>query len=325
MFLWISSSVAYAETVEDGLEAARRGDYETAISIIRPAAEAGDAVAQNAMGVFYGNGQGVGLDYSEAFRWYELSASQGYPSALHNLGIYYAEGWGVEKDPVSAYQLFLMAAEQGRTESEEYARQTANYLRKHFTGVYKQFCMDYPGKGLEEVRALGGDGDLQPYCQCLAERQTAAIELFGFQVGTIAHYQRLAFHDQCMSRTFPGRFRSAASDDLEQYYPKDAPKILSQFGFTTRPEPILSFDASGEDPETQLIVVDASSDLFCWSEPFEAGVGLFIASPDISITVPLLCDSGEKGYGGVFKYSEGQYVVGFALDSGLMDWTVHSM
>ena len=44
------------------------GDYATALREWRPFAEQGNASAQFNLGVMYGNGQGVTLDYAEAVR-----------------------------------------------------------------------------------------------------------------------------------------------------------------------------------------------------------------------------------------------------------------
>ncbi|GAB6068870.1 hypothetical protein JCM13664_21910 [Methylothermus subterraneus] len=48
---------------DEGLAAANRGDYATALKEWRPLAEQGDAVAQYNLGVMYDNGLGVPQDY----------------------------------------------------------------------------------------------------------------------------------------------------------------------------------------------------------------------------------------------------------------------
>jgi uncharacterized protein len=54
--------VAAAGPLEDGLVAANRGDYATAMRILRPLAENGKARAQNALGNMYANGLGAPQD-----------------------------------------------------------------------------------------------------------------------------------------------------------------------------------------------------------------------------------------------------------------------
>jgi len=51
-----------------GLAAASRGDYAQALTIWKPLAEQGDAVAQYNLGVLYERGQGVGADAVEAMQ-----------------------------------------------------------------------------------------------------------------------------------------------------------------------------------------------------------------------------------------------------------------
>ncbi len=64
--------------MEDADAAYDRGDYETALRLLRPLAEQGDAQAQNNLGVMHGNGLGVPQDYVQALMWWNLAASQGY-------------------------------------------------------------------------------------------------------------------------------------------------------------------------------------------------------------------------------------------------------
>ena len=48
-----------AQDFQKGLEAYERGDYATALQVLRPLAKQGDAPAQYNLAVFYHNGQGV--------------------------------------------------------------------------------------------------------------------------------------------------------------------------------------------------------------------------------------------------------------------------
>ena len=73
-------------------------DYVEALKWFRKAAEQGDSDAQFNLGVMYGTGQGVAKDYVEALKWYRKAADQGNASAQNNLGLRYANGQGVEKD-----------------------------------------------------------------------------------------------------------------------------------------------------------------------------------------------------------------------------------
>ncbi len=60
-----------------GLDAYKRGDYETALKEFLPLAEQGFASSQFNLGLMYARGQGVAQDYVQAYRWYTLAAGQG--------------------------------------------------------------------------------------------------------------------------------------------------------------------------------------------------------------------------------------------------------
>ena len=96
--------------LEDGIAAANRGDYETAIQEFKPLAEEGDAVAQTALGLMYMNGNGVPQNYAEAMKWFRKAAEQGYAQAQINLGIMYLKGTGVPQDRAKALSLFVQAS-----------------------------------------------------------------------------------------------------------------------------------------------------------------------------------------------------------------------
>ena len=78
--------LSFAETVaagpfENAHAAVKRRDYATAVQLLRPLAEQGDANAQYTLGVFYDNGLGVPQDKVSAYMWLNLSAAQGRESA----------------------------------------------------------------------------------------------------------------------------------------------------------------------------------------------------------------------------------------------------
>jgi TPR repeat protein len=70
-----------AGPLEDADAAIKRRDYATAVRLIRPLAEQGDANAQYKLGVFYDNGLGVPQDKVRAYMWLNLSAAQGREGA----------------------------------------------------------------------------------------------------------------------------------------------------------------------------------------------------------------------------------------------------
>ncbi|MBL0115346.1 MAG: sel1 repeat family protein [Sphingomonadales bacterium] len=74
-------------SVQNGLKAFQRGAYETALCHWLPKAQAGDAAAQNNMGVLFERGLSTQTPQSDeqAAQWYLLSARQGFVQAMYNL------------------------------------------------------------------------------------------------------------------------------------------------------------------------------------------------------------------------------------------------
>ncbi len=75
-----------AEAVARGEEAYRRGDVAGAIALWREAAEAGNAAAENELGLAFENGRGMARDYRAALRLFRQAAAQGYAPAMTELG-----------------------------------------------------------------------------------------------------------------------------------------------------------------------------------------------------------------------------------------------
>src|SRR6202035_6044415 len=70
---------------QDAMAAYARGDYATALRLLRPLADQGDAQAQYNLGALYDNGQGVPQNYAEAMKWYRKAADQGDSRGQNNL------------------------------------------------------------------------------------------------------------------------------------------------------------------------------------------------------------------------------------------------
>lgn len=104
---------AAAQDFDAGVAAYDSGYYATALREFRPMAEAGNAVAQYALGIMYDAGEGVVQDDAEAVRWYRLAAEQGVAGAQSNLGVMYDAGRGVVQDDAEAVRWYRLAAEQG--------------------------------------------------------------------------------------------------------------------------------------------------------------------------------------------------------------------
>ena len=93
-------------------------DYSEAVKWFRMSAEKGDAMAQLELGRCYAKGNGVSQDYREAIKWFRMSAKQGNPIAQCNLGNGYINGEGVSQDFSEAVKWYRKAAEQGDAQAQ---------------------------------------------------------------------------------------------------------------------------------------------------------------------------------------------------------------
>lgn len=86
-----------------------RADYKTALKVWLPAAEEGDAEAQNTVGEIFEQGLGTEPNYEVAALWYERAARQGHKGAQFNLGTLYETGNGVPQDKRTALNWYRKA------------------------------------------------------------------------------------------------------------------------------------------------------------------------------------------------------------------------
>lgn len=80
---------------------------------LRKAAEAGNAKAQNSLGITYQWGKGVDRDYEQAAKWFRAAAKQNYAAAQFNLAVMYLEGQTGDADQIKAAAWFTLAKENG--------------------------------------------------------------------------------------------------------------------------------------------------------------------------------------------------------------------
>ncbi|HTW54522.1 MAG TPA: tetratricopeptide repeat protein [Stellaceae bacterium] len=104
---------ARADPLDDAISAYAQGDYASALKILRPLAEHGDAKAQFRLGFMYDSGQGVPRDQAEAAKWYRKAGDQGVMLAQDRLGVMYLAGQGVAQDFAESTAWFRKASDQG--------------------------------------------------------------------------------------------------------------------------------------------------------------------------------------------------------------------
>jgi hypothetical protein len=100
---------------ENAAEASRQ--FASALSIMEAACKAGDrpkcATAQYNIGCMYYGGEGVSMNYREAFSNFRQAADMGNVDAMTNVGILYRNGQGVTRDFVAALRWLRKAADAG--------------------------------------------------------------------------------------------------------------------------------------------------------------------------------------------------------------------
>jgi TPR repeat protein len=99
-------------SIEEGLAAAKSGDYATALRLWRSAADQGIAAAQFNLGLMYRLGQGVPQNDAEAVKWFQKAAEQGYANAQYDLAVMHVNGRGLPKNFAEAIKWYRRAAEQ---------------------------------------------------------------------------------------------------------------------------------------------------------------------------------------------------------------------
>ena len=100
--------LAEIETARDLMDA---GDYAAAMEQLLPAARAGNAEAEELIGVMYASGLGVERDDIRAFEWYLRASMKGHPGAQSGVGWYYEVGRGMPApDLVRAYMWYVLSA-----------------------------------------------------------------------------------------------------------------------------------------------------------------------------------------------------------------------
>jgi uncharacterized protein len=144
------AQVANAGPLDDGLKAYVRGDFATALKLIRPLAEQGDAWAEYYLGEIFDpleeihfEGRGVAPDFKEALKWYRLSAGQDNAAAQLCLGDMYHMGQGVTRDEVRAYMWWDLAASSAIEKIDSTSRSLHNEaIRKENSVIVKDMTAE---------------------------------------------------------------------------------------------------------------------------------------------------------------------------------------
>lgn len=99
-----TSALAQVDVIAAANAAIDRNDRAEALRVLTPAAESGDANAQELLGRLYlGDAPDVHRDTGRAVYWLQRAANQGSPEAQLNLGALYLRGDGVQSSSVQAH------------------------------------------------------------------------------------------------------------------------------------------------------------------------------------------------------------------------------
>lgn len=107
------------EQMAQAAAAVERGDYEAALAIWGPLAQAGIGRAQNNVGACFAEGLGVERDPALALRWLTLSAESGDPVGQRNLAAFHFKGEGIEQSDAEALRLYRLAAGQNDAPAQD--------------------------------------------------------------------------------------------------------------------------------------------------------------------------------------------------------------
>lgn len=112
------SAAGPSQAEKDASDAFGRGDYPTALSLLRPLAAQGNADAQVLLGLIYDSGLGIPQDYSEAAKWYRKAADLKSVHAYYMLAVMYGLGHGVPQDYTASVAWLRQGAERADPRSQ---------------------------------------------------------------------------------------------------------------------------------------------------------------------------------------------------------------
>ena len=111
---------ASAGQLEEGEAAYLHWDFATALRLLRPLADGGNAKEEYYIGCMYLREQGVPWDLTEATKWFRKAADQNYAPAQTELGLRYEGGRAVPRDMREAIKWWRKAASQDYAEAQYY-------------------------------------------------------------------------------------------------------------------------------------------------------------------------------------------------------------
>ena len=143
IMLFALAAPAHADirAARDAMEAGR---FEEAYEALWPAAQSGNADAEELIGVMYAMGLGRPRDDARAFDWYLRASLKGHPGAQSGIGWYYEVGRGLPApDPVRAYAWYTLSAMGGDPDAAMSQEEIAKRMTKDEIAAALEIVGDY--------------------------------------------------------------------------------------------------------------------------------------------------------------------------------------
>jgi TPR repeat protein len=165
--LVISACAGSNPPIDEAVDSNDRPVYEAKIKMkeLRKSAEAGDASAQNELGLLYYEGKAVPQDHRKAREWFDKAVKQGHAGAQVNLGTLYLHGEGAPQSSQMALLWFGQAA--GQEDPLAFANLGLMYAQGY--GVLQDFVQAHKWYNLS---AAYGEGRAAEARDALAKQMT---------------------------------------------------------------------------------------------------------------------------------------------------------
>ncbi|MDX1812713.1 MAG: tetratricopeptide repeat protein, partial [Gammaproteobacteria bacterium] len=154
---FLFSITCLAGPYEDGVNAAKLGDYQTALNLWKPLADKGDAKALYQIGRLYRKGLGVEKDFGKAFHYFLNAGQKGHARAQYNVGFMLQNGKGVKPSMELAKKWYEVAARQGDT----IAKQKLKNLEQEALGIVNRTKSDKPISKEDALLVAAEHGNLE--------------------------------------------------------------------------------------------------------------------------------------------------------------------
>lgn len=180
----LAASLPARADLAAGLGALQEAQYDTAMTELRPLAEAGDVEAQFRLGAMIENGWGIRASYQQALTWYRRAADRGHVDAMVRTAEFNEHGLGIPRSRRDAYDWYLKAAEKGHPGS------MARVGRWNLEGIAKRPNFLLAKTWLNKA-AAAGNPEAQGLIETLASKNFPIIEVPGTAQPTEEAAQRV--------------------------------------------------------------------------------------------------------------------------------------